>query len=55
MIALARNANAKEILALLTPKKSLTSLKKELIQSIRQERVEETLWESYVEAVSAHS
>ena len=53
MIALARNANAKEILALLTPKKSLTALKKELIQSIRQERVDEGLWQNYVEAVSA--
>ncbi|MFZ4772640.1 MAG: hypothetical protein ACOYK9_01445 [Chlamydiia bacterium] len=52
VIALARNANAKEILALLTPKKSLTAIKKELMSSIRNERVDETLWQSYVDAMN---
>ncbi len=52
VIALARNANAKEILALLSPKKSLAALKKELTSSIRNERVEQNLWESYVDAIS---
>jgi hypothetical protein len=51
MIALARNANAREILALLTPKKSLAAIKRELIQSIRQERIDETLWANYTESV----
>jgi len=51
MIALARNANAREILALLTPKKSLAAIKKELIQSIKQERIDETLWANYTESV----
>ncbi len=39
----------KEIINVLSPKKSLTTCKKELMQSIRQGVVNEALWNSYVE------
>lgn len=51
MLNIARLAGDKEIIGVLSPKKSLASCKKDLIQSIRQGKVEHELWNSYVEAV----
>ena len=50
MINIARLAGDREIMGILSPRKSLASAKRELIQSIRQNRVEQELWNSYVEA-----
>ena len=54
MLSMARIAGDKEILTILSPRKSLASCKRELIQSIRHNKVEQELWLSYVEAASAY-
>lgn len=51
MLNIARLAGDKEIITILSPKKSLATYKRELIQSIRQQRVELELWNGYVEAI----
>ena len=51
MLNIARLAGDKEIITILSPKKSLATYKRELIQSIRQQRVEMDLWNGYVEAI----
>jgi hypothetical protein len=53
MLNIARLAGDKEIITILSPKKSLASCKRELIQAIRHNKVEAELWNSYVEAVNA--
>lgn len=53
MLNIARLAGDKEIITILSPKKSLASCKRELIQAIRHNRVEQELWNSYVESVNA--
>ena len=52
MLNIARLAGDKEIISLLSPKKSLASYKRELIQAIRQNRVEQELWNGYSESAS---
>lgn len=52
MLNIARLAGDKEIIAVLSPKKSLASSKRDLIQSIRQNKVEPDLWNAYVECVN---
>jgi hypothetical protein len=54
MLNIARLAGDKEIITILSPKKSLASCKRELIQAIRHNKAEQELWNSYVEAVQAH-
>ena len=54
MLNIARLAGDKEIITILSPKKSLASCKRELIQSIRHNKVEQELWNSYAEAANAH-
>ncbi len=54
MLNIARLAGDKEIITILSPKKSLASCKRELIQSIRHNKVEPELWNSYMEAANAH-
>lgn len=54
MLNIARMAGDKEIITILSPRKSLASCKRELIQSIRHNKVEQDLWSSYSEAVQAH-
>jgi hypothetical protein len=49
----ARSTGNKELLSLIAPKRSLASVKKELLSSIRQGRVEQELWLSYVESVQS--
>ncbi len=51
MITLARQSGDKEMVSLLSPKKSLASSKRELIASIRQGRVDHDLWNFYAEAM----
>lgn len=53
MLNIARLAGDKEIISILSPKKSLATYKRELIQSIRQNKVEHELWNGYLEAVAA--
>ena len=54
MLNIARLAGDKEIISVLSPKKSLASYKRELIQSIRQNRVDQELWNGYAETINAH-
>src|SRR5262249_26313253 len=54
MLNIARLAGDKEIITILSPRKSVAPCKRELIQSLRQNRVEQDLWNSYVEAINAH-
>ena len=52
MLNIARLAGDKEIIAVLSPKKSLATCRRELIQSIRQGKVEHDLWNAYIELVN---
>jgi hypothetical protein len=54
MLNIARLAGDKEIITILSPKKSLATCKRELIQAIRHNKVEPELWTNYTEAVQAH-
>jgi hypothetical protein len=54
MLNIARLAGDKEIITILSPKKSLASSKRELIQAIRHNKVEQELWNNYVESAQAH-
>ena len=58
MLIMARNANDKDMIRKLMPKKDLRTLKKELISSIKQSLhgpVEQELWNAYVEAAATES
>lgn len=54
MLQIARLAGDKEMIAALSPKRSLATCKRELIASIRHERVEQELWNAYMEAINVH-
>lgn len=49
LLNIARLAGDKEMISVLSPKKSLLTIKRELIQSIRQGTVEQELWNCYAE------
>ena len=53
MLNIARLAGDKEIVSILSPRKSLAAYKRDLILSIRQNRLEQELWNGYVEAITA--
>src|SRR3990172_6132422 len=53
MLNIARLAGDKEMVSILAPKKSLATCKRELISSIRHNRVEPELWNGYVESLNA--
>jgi hypothetical protein len=53
MLAIARLAGDKEMVSVLSPKRSLATCKRELISSIRHNRVEAELWNAYVESMNA--
>jgi hypothetical protein len=55
MLNIARLAGDKEMVSVLSPKKSLATCKRELIASIRHGRVEQELWNAYVESLNALS
>ena len=50
---MARLSGDKEMISMLSPKKSLAHTKRELIQSLRHEIVDHELWNAYVESVNA--
>jgi hypothetical protein len=52
MLNIARLAGDKEIMTILSPRKSLATCKRELIQAVRHHKIEQELWDSYVEAVN---
>ncbi len=53
MLHIARLAGDKEMIAVLSPKRSLATCKRELIASVRHNRVEQELWNAFVESVNA--
>lgn len=52
---MARMAGDKEMVRKLTPKKDLRTIKRELITSIRHGHIDQELWQSYVEIVTAQT
>jgi len=55
LLNIARMAGDKEMIAVLSPKKSLAACKRELISSIRHGRVEQELWNTYTEVMQSFS
>jgi len=53
MLSMARATGDREMVAILSPKRSLATCKRELIISIRHGKVEQELWNAYVEAINA--
>lgn len=53
MLQIARLAGDKEMISVLSPRKSLPLVKRELISSIRHGRVDQELWNSYVDCMTA--
>lgn len=51
LINIARLAGDTEMVALLSPKKSLTTAKRELTQAIKNNEIDQSYWNNYVEAV----
>lgn len=51
LLSMARMAGDKEMIRKLTPRQDLRAIKRELISSIRHNRVDQDLWASYTEAV----
>lgn len=49
---MARLAGDKEMISILSPKKSFNALKRELVQSIKQEKIMQELWNTYVETLT---
>ncbi|MFI5334204.1 MAG: hypothetical protein ACHQT8_03435 [Chlamydiales bacterium] len=54
MLTIARLAGDKEMVTILSPKKSLATCKRELIASIRHGKVEPELWNAYAECIQMH-
>lgn len=52
LLSLARKNGEKDIVRKLTPRKDIRSIKRELISSIKHNRVEEDLWHSYFEVMT---
>ncbi|MBM3202179.1 MAG: hypothetical protein FJZ56_07230 [Chlamydiae bacterium] len=55
LLNIARLAGDKEMISVLSPKKSLATYKRELIQSIRQNIADQELWTAYCESIQAHN
>lgn len=55
LLHMARLANNKEMVRKLTPKKDLKTIKRELIASIRHNKIEQELWHFYVETLTNFS
>lgn len=51
VLDLARRVGDDDLMARFSPKRSLPALKRELIRSIRENRVKEELWRAYAEAM----
>ena len=54
LLNMARLAGDHEMISILSPRKSVATAKRELIAAVRKGDVNHELWNSYVEAVSAH-
>lgn len=54
LLNLARLSGDKEMISILSPKKSLAAAKRELIQAARHGVVKQEYWDNYVESVNAH-
>lgn len=54
MLTIARQVGDKEIITMLSPRKSLAAAKRELIAALRHNKVEIELWNNYVESAQAH-
>jgi len=54
LLSMARVSGDKEMVTILSPKKSLAACKRDLIQSVRQGVVDHECWNDYVEAANAH-
>jgi len=52
VLDLARKTGDTDLLSRFSPRRSMPALKRELIRSIREGRVEQELWTSYSEAIS---
>lgn len=52
MLNFAKMTGEKEMIAILSPKRSLATCKKELLSSIRHGQVDQELWNAYVEAMN---
>lgn len=55
MLQMARLAGDKEMVSILSPRKSLPSIKRELIASIRHNKIDQELWNSFVDCINAES
>lgn len=55
LLSIARQAGDKELIRKLTPRKDLRTIKRELIASIRHGKVDQDLWQSYIEAITTQS
>ena len=53
MLQIARLAGDKEMISVLSPRKSLPLVKRELISSIRHNHVDQELWNSYADCINA--
>lgn len=53
MLNMARLAGDKEMIRKLTPKKDLRTIKRELIASIRHNKIDQELWHFYVEVLNS--
>ena len=53
MLQIARLAGDKEMISILSPRKSLPLIKRELISSIRHNRVEQELWNCFLDCINA--
>jgi len=54
MLNIARLAGDKEIITILSPKRSLAGCKRTLIQAIRHNKTEQDLWDNYVESANTY-
>lgn len=53
MLHIARLAGDKEMISILSPKRSIATCKRELIASVRHNKIEQELWNAYIEAANA--
>lgn len=55
LLLMAKSAGDKDIVRKLMPKQDLKSLKRQLISSIKHNRIEQDLWDSYVQVIHSQS
>ena len=55
LLQMAKTAGDKDIVRKLMPKQDLKSLKRQLLSSIKHNRIEQELWDSYVQVISSQN